>query len=298
MTAPGLVNWDDVPERRVEAGDIAFRRRRLGAAAGSFRIGCSLYAVDSGARQMPLHEHGDEEEIFFVLEGDGLSMHGDDACEIRAGDTIAHPPQTSAHTLIAGPAGLRLLAFASGTDTSLTWLPRAGVMWAGPRWVPLDAPHPFQAEAAAGPLEPPAPGPRPENVVAIGDVDTGSFPGAEVRALGHCAGALRSGLNHVTLPAGGSGAPAHCHALEEELFVVLDGDGTLRLGEDEHLLRAGDVIARPPSTGVAHSLRAGDGGLVYLAYGTRVAGDSVYYPELGKVRLRGLGVVLDVPSPG
>jgi uncharacterized cupin superfamily protein len=295
MTAPGLVNWDAVPERRVEAGDIAFRRRRLGAAAGSVRIGCSLYAVDAGARQMPLHEHGDEEEIFFVLEGDGLAVHGDSACEVHAGDTIAHPSGTGGHTLIAGRGGLRLLAFASGTDTSLTWLPRAGVMWAGPRWVPLDAPHPFGAEAAAGPLEPPPPGPRPENVVALAAVDPGSFPGAEVRALGHCAGAVRSGLNHVTLPAGGSGAPAHCHALEEELFVVLDGDGTLRLGADEHPLRGGDVIARPPSTGVPHSLRAGGGGLTYLAYGTRVAGDSVYYPELGKVRLRGLGVVLDVP---
>ncbi len=298
MPALGLVNWDEIPERRVEAGDIAFRRRRLGAAAGSARIGCSLYAVDAGARQMPLHEHGDEEEIFFVLEGDGLSVHGDGSCEIRAGDTIAHPPETGAHTLIAGPAGLRLLAFASGTDTSLTWLPRAGVMWAGPRWVPLDSPHPFKAEAAAGPLTPPPPGPRPENVVALGDVDTGPFPGAEVRALGHAGGALRSGLNHVTLAAGGSGAPAHCHALEEELFIMLEGDGTLRLGADEHPIRAGDVIARPPATGVAHSLRAGDGGLTYLAYGTRVAGDSVYYPELGKVRLRGLGVLLDVPSAG
>jgi hypothetical protein len=31
----------------------------------------------------------------------------------------------------------------------------------------------------------------------------------------------------------------------------------------------------------------------YLAYGTRVAGDSVYYPDQQKIRLRGLGVVID-----
>jgi uncharacterized cupin superfamily protein len=59
-------------------------------------------------------------------------------------------------------------------------------------------------------------------------------------------------------------------------------------------VRSGDVVARPPSTGVAHSLRAGDAGLTYLVYGTREPGDSVYYPQSGQVRLRGLGVTLTV----
>ncbi len=145
-----------------------------------------------------------------------------------------------------------------------------------------------------GPLERPEPGPRPANVVALADVDPGPFSQLTLRAIGRAAGAGKAGLNHVTLPPGVEGAPLHCHALEEELFVVLEGSGTLRLGEDEHPLRAGDVVARPPSTGVAHHLRAGDQGLIYLIYGTREPGDSVYYPELGKVRLRGLGVMIDV----
>jgi uncharacterized cupin superfamily protein len=42
---------------------------------------------------------------------------------------------------------------------------------------------------------------------------------------------------------------------------------------------------------------AGDDGLVYLVYGTREPGDSVYFPDSGKVRLRGLGGTLDVSSP-
>jgi len=41
---------------------------------------------------------------------------------------------------------------------------------------------------------------------------------------------------------------------------------------------------------------AGEDGLTYLVYGTRMPGDSVYYPQLGKVRLRGLGITLDVPD--
>ena len=51
------------------------------------------------------------------------------------------------------------------------------------------------------------------------------------------------------------------------------------------------MIARPPSSREAHALRAGDGGLTYLAYGTRVAGDICYYPRSNKVSFRGLGLI-------
>jgi uncharacterized cupin superfamily protein len=292
---PAVINRDDVAPTEGSAGEIRFERRRLAAAAGADRIGCSLYEVPPGARQMPVHRHGDEEEIFYVLGGAGLSWQRDSACAVGPGDTIVHRPRAETHTMLAGDAGLELLAFGSGSDTDITYLPRAKVMWCGPRWVPVDAPHPFLAEAQAGPLPRPEPGERPDNVVAIEAVAAQARGAGVIRELGRTAGAVKSGLNHVTLGPGAGGAPHHCHALEEELFYVLDGSGTLRLGErDEHRLRAGDVVARPPSTGMAHSITAGDAGITYLAYGTRVPGDSVYYPEMGKVRLRGLGVTIDV----
>jgi uncharacterized cupin superfamily protein len=294
---PGpVINRNDVDELSVAEGDIAFSRRRLGAAAGTRRIGASLYVVGPGARQMPVHVHGDEEEIFFVLGGGGLGYEKGDAYVVETGDVIVHRPSGRPHTFLAGEAGLELLVFGSGSDTGITFLPRAKVMWCGPRWVPLDSPHPFRAEGLAGPLQPPAPGPRPANVVALESIDAGPFPGAEVRALGRAAGAVKAGCNHVTLGPGESGAPPHCHALEEELFYVLDGHGALLLDDEEHALAPGDVVARPPSTGVPHSLRAGDQGMTYLVYGTREPGDSVYYPQAGQVRLRGLGVTLDIPD--
>ncbi|HEY6779838.1 MAG TPA: cupin domain-containing protein [Thermoleophilaceae bacterium] len=289
-----IVNSHDIPARPAEAGDIRFQRRRLGAKAGAQRIGCSLFEVPPGARQMPVHQHGDEEEIFFVLGGSGLAWQDGSACTIGPGDTIVHVAGGKPHTVLAGDEGLELLAFASGSHTHLTWLPRAQVMWAGPRWVPVDVSHPFEAEAAAGALERPEPGERPANVVALDTVERQEFPGAVVRRVGAAGGSKASGLNHAVLDAGAFGAPFHCHTLEEELYVVLDGGGTLRLGDDEHPVREGDVIARPPSTGVAHQLVAGDAGLTFLVYGTREPGDTTYYPELGKVSLRGLGVTLDV----
>jgi uncharacterized cupin superfamily protein len=114
--------------------------------------------------------------------------------------------------------------------------------------------------------------------------------------LGGAGGSVKAGLNHVTLAPGARAAPAHCHALEEELFYVLAGSGTLRLGAQDHGLRPGDMVARPPGTGVAHSITAGGQGIIYLVYGTRVPGDSVYYPETGKVRLRGLGITISASA--
>ena len=223
-----VVNLRDIPVREVSEGDIAFSRQMLGPAAGSARIGASRFVVPAVARQMPVHVHGDEEEIFFVLAGGGLAWQRDGSCSVRPGDTIVHPPRRQPHTFLAGPEGLELLAFGSGTDTSITYLPRAKVMWCGPRWVPVDSPHPFGPRARRDRSSARSRGSGPANVVALADVDTGAFADAEVRAVGVAAGAAKAGLNHVRLGSGASGAPLHCHALEEELFIVLEGAGTRR----------------------------------------------------------------------
>ena len=56
-------------------------------------------------------------------------------------------------------------------------------------------------------------------------------------------------------------------------------------------IRAGHVISRPASSGIAHGIRAGAPGLTYLAYGTRNANDVCYYPRSNKIYFRGLGLI-------
>jgi len=97
--------------------------------------------------------------------------------------------------------------------------------------------------------------------------------------------------------------PPHCHSAEEEIFVVLDGEGTLELtpsprgaGEfgdetEKHPVRPGSVVARPPGTGLSHAFRAGDPGLTLLAWGTRDPNDICWYPRSQKIFWRGVGVV-------
>ena len=84
---------------------------------------------------------------------------------------------------------------------------------------------------------------------------------------------------------------------------MLDGSAVLELwgrgadAPEEHPLRPGDVVSRPAGTGVAHAIRAGeDGPLTYLAYGTREPADMCFYPQTGRVSLRGLGIALRSPE--
>jgi uncharacterized cupin superfamily protein len=156
--------------------------------------------------------------------------------------------------------------------------------------------HPYHREAEAGEphVGPPAKE-RPASIVSVADVephvDEHNDALIEDRDLGTPAGSARTGLSHMTLRAGRSGYPPHCHSAEEEIFVVLEGEGTLSLGEEEHAVRAGSIVGRPPGTRVPHAFRAGAADLVYLAYGTREPNDIAYYPRSGKVSLRGVGVM-------
>jgi uncharacterized cupin superfamily protein len=299
-----LPNLYESPGRELEAGHIKGVWRDLGREAGTRSVGLRRIEIAAGHFSTPAHEHGSDEEIFFVLSGGGLLWEGGKTYEVREGDCIVHRPLRGAHTLRASDGGLDVLVFGERRDPRLTALPRIGVAWSFPHWVQLaGGEHPFAREAAAGPPECPPPlAERPTNVVALADAPT-AFGGA-ARLLGRGAGARATGLNHVTLPPGERGAPAHCHSQEEEVFVVLDGGGTLELWprgggegpEEEHPLRAGQVLSRHPATGVAHALRAGEHGLTYLAYGTREPGDMCFYPQTGRVSLRGLGIALRSPE--
>jgi uncharacterized cupin superfamily protein len=297
-----IANLYESPSREVAVGHIKGVWRDLGREIGTRTVGLRRIEIADGHFSTPAHEHGADEEIFFVLGGEGLLWQAGETYAIGTGDCIVDRPKRGPHTLRGGKGGLDVLVFGQRRDASLTALPRAGIAWSFPRWVELgDGDSPFAREAAAGPPEcPPPQAERPRNVVALADVQ--AVLHGRARQAGKTAGAVASGLNHIVLPAGGQGAPAHCHSQEEELFVVLEGDGVLKLwprGEqraEEHALEQGDVISRPAGTGVAHAFRPGGGGLTYLAYGTREPNDMCFYPESGRVSLRGLGIALRSPE--
>lgn len=298
-----VIHWDEVEAVRREAGHIGGSWRDLGRAAGTRGVGVKLIDVDPGKWSTPAHVEGAEEEIFYVLSGSGLSWQDDGrgggAYEVRAGDCLVHLVEAEAHTLRAGPDGLRVLAYGQRLPHGNTVLPRAGVAWMSPGFVDVtvvgERQHPYFREAEAGEPEVGELRERPPSIANLDDVsgeayDRPGYAGLE-RDLARAARSVATGLRHVVLEPGCLSAAPHCHSAEEEIFVVLDGEGALLLGGDEHPVEAGSVIARPPGTRISHALRAGDGGLTYLAYGTREANDIAYYPRSRKVYFRGIGLM-------
>ena len=86
-------------------------------------------------------------------------------------------------------------------------------------------------------------------------------------------------MRHYLIAPGKLDGPPHCHGSEEEFFLVLDGEGTCLLGDDEIPLRPGSFVGRPPGTGVAHAFR---GPLTLLTYGTNEPNEICYYPRSKK----------------
>lgn len=303
-----ISHWDEVPAVRRERGHIAADWQGL-TGDDSLWMGVQRIRIDGEHWSTPLHLEGSEEEIFYVLGGTGVSVQTDGseqaAYAVRPGDCLVHLALEHGHTLRGGPEGLEVLAFGERHYAANTLLPRAGVSWLGPTWVLEGAPddHPWKREAAAGPPEVGKLAERPRRIVNVADVEHSERSGATVsrvvRDLGSAAGSLKTGLQHFEVPPGKLVNPPHCHSAEEEIFVVLEGDGELELwphprrgGEHErHPVTAGSVVARPPGTGRAHTFRAGVSGLSLLAYGARDPRDVVHYPRSGKVSLRGVGII-------
>ena len=81
--------------------------------------------------------------------------------------------------------------------------------------------------------------------------------------LAHRNSAIRNqSLAEATLPPGARTA-AHCHPRTEEIYYILKGAGSIRIGEEERSVRPGDGIAITPGT--PHQiLNSGTTDLVFL----------------------------------
>ncbi|WP_435126575.1 cupin domain-containing protein [Halobaculum sp. D14] len=133
-----VVNEEDVEWTETTRGeDVAFRRKRLGAAADGDDIGCSLYELPQGKRAWPYHYHTANEEALYVLDGDGLLRLDGDQHDIRAGDYVALPADESgAHRVVNdGDRPLRYLAVSTMRDPDVLVYPdseKVGVMAGAP----------------------------------------------------------------------------------------------------------------------------------------------------------------------
>lgn len=104
---------------------------------------------------------------------------------------------------------------------------------------------------------------------------------AAPRDIGTWGGGQPFDVELVTLPAGKPNFPFHAHAAMWEFYLVLSGQGSLRLDESVHPVKAGDFFICSP--GQAHQMTAAeDGPLEYLVISDNVPADVIHYPDSGK----------------
>jgi uncharacterized cupin superfamily protein len=106
----------------------------------------------------------------------------------------------------------------------------------------------------------------------------------EVGWVGNALGSRKLGFNVTVIPPGKSAWPFHAHHANEEMFFVLEGRGSIRIGESSHKIRAGDFISLPPGRESAHQIvNDSNAPLRYLAVSTMEAPDVAEYPDSGKI---------------
>jgi uncharacterized cupin superfamily protein len=297
----GLAHWDDVEQHRRAKGEMDATWQRLGDAAGTKGVGLNRVRVAPGKLPTPPHSHGASEEVYYVLGGSGLAWQDEEVHEVRPGDCVIQRANELEHTFIAGPEGLDYLVFGTRHPTELGWLPRSGAVRFGWPWVEGRTDDPWDREADEPALAYGEPAPRPPNILNVDEVELERRRGSSTAPLATKERSDQAGFHWERLDPGARGSVPHCHSEEEEIFVILEGAGTLNLwpspsfawgAEKEAIpIRAGHVVARPPATRVSHWFRAGPEGLTMLIYGTRKPNDMCWYPRSNKIAWRGLGVI-------
>lgn len=95
--------------------------------------------------------------------------------------------------------------------------------------------------------------------------------------------ARKLGLSVDVVPPGKRTCPYHLHHAQEEMFIVLEGSGTLRVAGESLPLRAGDVVFIPPGPEYPHHiLNTSDAPLKYLSVSTQETPEICEYPDSGK----------------
>ena len=103
-----VVNLDELKLEHFDKGEtFESRGVRIGPLLGAKDLGYSYDVVPPGKRSCPFHSHRGEEEMFFIVRGEGTLRYGSETRKIRAGDVICCPtggPDT-AHQIVNDSEG-------------------------------------------------------------------------------------------------------------------------------------------------------------------------------------------------
>ena len=105
--------------------------------------------------------------------------------------------------------------------------------------------------------------------------------------------ARKLGAGYDILAPGQRVCPYHFHHAQEEMFVILEGCGSLRVAGELLPLRAGDVVFIPPGPEYPHQIiNTSDAPMRYLSISTQERPEVCEYPDSNKLSVSGHGAYL------
>jgi uncharacterized cupin superfamily protein len=111
------------------ADQYDIRWAEIASRIGARKLGYNLTVVAPGKRNCPFHSHRAEEEMFFILEGNGELRYGDKRVPLRAGDIIACPtggPETAHQIINTGDTEMRYLSVSTMAPIEICEYPDSG----------------------------------------------------------------------------------------------------------------------------------------------------------------------------
>ncbi len=118
--------FDKQYDEQRDAGDgLTKRVTRIGAQAGSEKIGATIWDLDPGATAYKYHFHYGEEELLIVLEGTPTRRTPQGSRALEVGEVVSFPVgPDGAHQLInESDQPVRFIAISAGEETDVVVYP-------------------------------------------------------------------------------------------------------------------------------------------------------------------------------
>jgi uncharacterized cupin superfamily protein len=127
-----VINLNDAPLREMKGAGGAFDAKfaPLGLAIGSTGLGCMVTVVPPGKKAFPFHVHHVTNELFVILEGNGVYRFGGETYPIKPGDILAAPAGKGAemaHQIVnTGDVDLKYLGISDKPVSDVCEYPDSG----------------------------------------------------------------------------------------------------------------------------------------------------------------------------
>jgi uncharacterized cupin superfamily protein len=316
------VSLRDVPVREwFEGSRFGLRGQHLSSIGlgEHYRVGVGVEELPPGRQCAPAHFHIFEEEHIYILEGVLTVRIGTASYHMKPGDYVCFPAgQKVGHCLINesdAPCRYVMIGERNPNEVAvythsnkvlvraLGWraildLGATRGYWHGENTgVLAEEMPPVDAVQIASDVE--ASRPISSHDVEWEDTREGTRFGGRAKHLTYAAvgATYRVGVLIESPAPGMRLAPKHYHMLEEEHALILEGQVTLLLGDEQYEMTAGDYVCFPAGQKVGHSfLNSGTGPCSYLMIGERNPNDVCVYTDSNKVEVKALHTILDLSA--